>query len=97
MLEVLGSALLPVSIAHLWFVLSAQYCLRGGDYGCCGLSCIIRKADQGGDFWWLEEVELPSAGDGAGATVRAELAVDVVDVLLDGAQGDEEGARDLCV
>src|SRR5215203_3347496 len=48
------------------------------------------KGVSGGEFWRLEEVQLPSAGESAGAIVRAELAVDVVDVLLDGGQRDEE-------
>src|SRR5215208_1096325 len=45
----------------------------------------------------LEEVHLPGAGYSLGAAARPQLAVEVVDVGLDGADGDEELACDLPV
>src|SRR5215208_4896279 len=55
------------------------------------------KGVLGGEFLWLEEVQISGAGEGAGATVRAELAGGVVYLLLDGRHRDEEGTRDLRV
>src|SRR5215216_5950577 len=41
----------------------------------------------------LKQVQFPGPCHGLGAAVRLELTVDVVDVLLDGAHGDEQSLR----
>ena len=46
---------------------------------------------------WLEEVHLSGAGHRLGAAARPQLAVEAVDVGLDGARRDEELARNLSI
>src|SRR5215203_7501482 len=41
----------------------------------------------------LQQVQFPGPRYGLGAAVRLELTVDVVDVLFDGAHGDEQSLR----
>jgi len=45
----------------------------------------------------LEQIQLTRADERLGAAPHVELAVDVVDMLLDRADGDDERIRDLLV
>ncbi len=45
----------------------------------------------------LKQAQLPGIGGGLDAVWRAELAADIVDMGLDGAQGDDEFPGNLAV
>src|SRR5918998_4684675 len=57
----------------------------------------MRPACSGNARCLRKQLEVPCPGNGLGAVVRAELAVDVARVGLDGAHGDEEVSGDLRV
>lgn len=46
---------------------------------------------------FLEQAELPGAGDGLGAALHAQLLEDAAVVALDGVEGEEEPPADLLI